>query len=119
MFKYNFFPQCLKGSKQPDAYLEASVGGKVERTGTLLRSSNPVWEQGFTLLVSNPETNTLHAKILDAKTATQLGIFTYNLSTLLKMTNLETKLQPYDLQKSGSDTKVVLSMALRVSTTVS
>ena len=56
--------KCLKGSKQPDVYLEASVGGKVERTGTMLRSCNPVWEQGFTLLVANPETGTLHIKVL-------------------------------------------------------
>ncbi|XP_023246253.1 extended synaptotagmin-1 [Copidosoma floridanum] len=105
---------CLKGNKQPDVYLEASVGGKVERTGTIFRSSNPVWEQGFTMLVGNPETGILHVKIVDFKSATQIGTFNYNLSNLLAMADLEMKLQPFDLQKSGSESKVSLSMKLRV-----
>ncbi|EGI60664.1 Extended synaptotagmin-2 [Acromyrmex echinatior] len=55
---------CIRGNKQPDVYLEASVGGKTERTATVQRSCDPVWEQGFTFLVSNPETGVLHIKIL-------------------------------------------------------
>ncbi|XP_011502857.1 PREDICTED: extended synaptotagmin-1 isoform X2 [Ceratosolen solmsi marchali] len=105
---------CLKGSKQPDVYLELSVGGKVERTKTLLRSCNPVWEQGFTLLVINPETGTLHIKLHDEKTATVIGTLTYNLSSILAMNNLEVKSQPFDLQKSGSESKVLLSMILKI-----
>ncbi|XP_016838041.1 extended synaptotagmin-1 isoform X2 [Nasonia vitripennis] len=105
---------CVKGSKQPDVYLEASVGGKLERTGTMLRSCNPVWEQGFTLLVANPETGTLHIKIHDEKSVTVIGTFTYNLSTLLTENDMGVKLQPFDLQKSGSDSKVVLSMSLKI-----
>ncbi|CAB0034746.1 unnamed protein product [Trichogramma brassicae] len=107
---------CLKGSKQPDSYLEASVGGKVERTGTLLRSSNPVWEQGFTLLVGNPETATLHVKVSDEKSAQIIGSMTYNLSALLAMDSMELKMQPFDLQMSGVDSKVLLTMKLRYRT---
>ncbi|KAL7303855.1 hypothetical protein TKK_0003977 [Trichogramma kaykai] len=105
---------CLKGSKQPDSYLEASVGGKAERTGTLLRSSNPVWEQGFTLLVGNPETATLHVKVSDEKSAQVIGSMTYNLSALLAMDGMELKMQPFDLQMSGVDSKVLLTMKLRI-----
>ncbi|EFN72622.1 Extended synaptotagmin-2 [Camponotus floridanus] len=47
---------CIRGNKQPDVYLEASIGGKKERTSTIPRSCDPVWEQGYTFLVSNPET---------------------------------------------------------------
>jgi len=43
--------------------LEASVGGKTERTATVPRSCDPVWERGFTFLVSNPETGVLHIKV--------------------------------------------------------
>lgn len=50
-------------NKQPDVYLVASVGGNTRRTGTILRSCDPVWEQGFTFLVSNPETGILHIKV--------------------------------------------------------
>lgn len=56
--------QCIRGNKQPDVYLEASVGGSTKRTGTILRSCDPVWEQGFTFLVSNPQTGVLHIKVI-------------------------------------------------------
>ena len=56
--------QCLRGgSKQPDVFLEASVGAKTERTRTMLRSCDPIWEQGFTFLVGNPETSSLNVKV--------------------------------------------------------
>lgn len=54
---------CLRGSKQPDVYLTASVGNKNERTRTVARSCDPVWEQGFTFLVGNPETGSLNIKV--------------------------------------------------------
>lgn len=56
--------QCVRGNKQPDVYLEASVGGNTRRTTTMLRSCDPVWEQGFTFLVSNPESGILHIKVI-------------------------------------------------------
>ncbi|KAG5314335.1 ESYT2 protein, partial [Acromyrmex insinuator] len=69
---------CIRGNKQPDVYLEASVGGKTERTATVQRSCDPVWERGFTFLVSNPETGVLHIKIIDEKTAITIGEMSYN-----------------------------------------
>ncbi|XP_025992843.2 extended synaptotagmin-2 isoform X2 [Solenopsis invicta] len=105
---------CIRGSKQPDVYLEASVGGKKERTATVPRSCDPVWERGFTFLVSNPETGVLHIKISDEKTATVVGEMSYNLSLLLEKHNLEVSQQPYDLQKAGADSKLVLSLSLNI-----
>ncbi|XP_011062430.1 PREDICTED: LOW QUALITY PROTEIN: extended synaptotagmin-2 [Acromyrmex echinatior] len=87
---------CIRGNKQPDVYLEASVGGKTERTATVQRSCDPVWEQGFTFLVSNPETGVLHIKIIDEKTAITIGEMSYN------------------LQKAEVDSKLVLSMTLNI-----
>lgn len=57
------YVQCIRGNKQPDVYLEASVDGKKERTATVPRSCDPIWEQGFIFLVSNPETGVLHIKV--------------------------------------------------------
>lgn len=105
---------CIRGNKQPDVYLEASVGGKTERTATVQRSCDPVWEQGFTFLVSNPETGVLHIKIIDEKTAITIGEMSYNLSLLLEKSNLEVMQQPYDLQKAEVDSKLVLSMTLNI-----
>lgn len=55
--------QCVRGNKQPDVCLEASVDGKKKKTATVPRSCDPVWEQGFIFLVSNPETGVLHIKV--------------------------------------------------------
>lgn len=105
---------CLRGSKQPDVYLELSVGNKKERTGTILRSCDPVWEQGFTLLVGNPETNSLNIRIMDEKTNSQIGCLTYAISTLITKPELEEIQQPFDLQNAAPDSKVVMSLALRI-----
>ncbi|XP_018345898.1 PREDICTED: extended synaptotagmin-2 isoform X2 [Trachymyrmex septentrionalis] len=105
---------CIRGNKQPDVYLEASVGGKTERTATVPRSCDPVWERGFTFLISNPETGVLHIKIIDEKTAMTVGEMSYNLSLLLEKSNLEVMQQPYDLQKAEVDSKLVLSMTLNI-----
>ncbi|XP_077281317.1 extended synaptotagmin-like protein 2 isoform X2 [Temnothorax americanus] len=105
---------CIRGNKQPDVYLEASVGGKKERTATVPRSCDPVWERGFTFLVSNPETGILHIKIIDEKTAMTVGEMSYNLSLLLERNNLEMTQQPYNLQRAEADSKLVLSMSLNI-----
>ncbi|XP_076645887.1 extended synaptotagmin-like protein 2 isoform X2 [Halictus rubicundus] len=105
---------CVRGNKQPDVFLEATVGGDKKRTATLLRSCDPVWEQGFTFLVSNPETSILHIKITDEKTAFIVGEMNYNISLLLKENNLEITQQPYDLQMAEADSKLILSMSLSI-----
>ncbi|XP_072755088.1 extended synaptotagmin-2 isoform X3 [Anoplolepis gracilipes] len=105
---------CIRGNKQPDVYLEARVDGKKERTPTILRSCDPVWEQGYTFLVSNPETGVLYIKIIDEKTAMTVGEMSYNLSLLLEKNNLEVTQQPYDLQMAEADSKLVLSMSLNI-----
>ncbi|XP_053984872.1 extended synaptotagmin-1 isoform X1 [Hylaeus volcanicus] len=105
---------CVRGNKQPDVYLEASVGGNTKRTSTMLRSCDPVWEQGFTFLVSNPETGALYIKITDEKTTSVVGELNYNISLLLKQNNLEISQQPYDLQTTEVDSKLILSMSLNI-----
>ncbi|XP_067208143.1 extended synaptotagmin-2 isoform X2 [Linepithema humile] len=105
---------CIRGNKQPDVYLEASVGGKKEKTTTVLRSCDPVWEQGFIFLISNPETGVLHIKITDEKTTMIVGEMSYNISLLLEKNNLEVTQQPYNLQMAETDSKLVLSMSLNI-----
>lgn len=53
-------------------------------------------------------------QITDEKTATSLGVLTYNLSNLMEKKNLEDKQQPFNLQDAPPESKVVLSMTLRV-----
>lgn len=79
-----------------------------------MRTNEPVWEQGFTFLVGNPENDTLQLRIVDQKTEKEIGRLTYILSTLLDKTNMEILSEPFQLQKSGPESKITLSLSLRI-----
>uniref|UniRef100_A0A1B6EBI7 Extended synaptotagmin-2 n=1 Tax=Clastoptera arizonana TaxID=38151 RepID=A0A1B6EBI7_9HEMI len=98
----------------PDAYINLSVAKTSHNSNVVYRTDSPVFEQGFTFLVNNPETDTLHIKIFDQKTTTELGYLSYNLSQLLEADKLELDDQPLRLIKSGPDSKIILSMRLRI-----
>ena len=51
---------------------------------------------------------------MDQKTATQIGCFDYNLSGLLSKENLTIDSEPFTLQRAGPDSKIILSMSLKV-----
>ncbi|XP_014605339.1 PREDICTED: extended synaptotagmin-2 isoform X1 [Polistes canadensis] len=105
---------CVRGSKQPDVYLQASIDNQTQRTNTILRSCDPVWEQGFTFLVSNPESSIMHIQIFDEKTNMTVGEMSYKISLLTEKDNLEVTQQPFDLQMAEADSKLVLSMSLSI-----
>lgn len=91
-----------------------SVGKKSEQTVVQMRTDVPVWEQGFTFLVPNPDNDTLQVRIIDQKTEKELGHFIYILSTLLEQKNMEVVSQPFQLQKSGPDSKITMSLCMRI-----
>lgn len=91
-----------------------SVNKQKKQTAMILRDDSPVWEQGFTFLVSNPDNECLNIKIYDQKTGNDIGQYTYTLSTLLKQFNMETIQQPFQLQKSGPESKLYMSLSLRI-----
>lgn len=106
-------PQARSQSK-PDPFATLSVGKVSEQTAALKRTDVPVWEQGFSFLVANPENDTLQLKITDQKTEKDLGQFTFILGTLLSKDKMEVAVQPYQLQKSGPESKIVMSLSLRI-----
>lgn len=79
-----------------------------------MRTDSPVWEQGFTFLVGNPDNDTLQLKIMDQKTGNTVGTLTYILSALMEKKNLELMSQPFQLQKSGPESKIIMSLSLRI-----
>lgn len=91
-----------------------SVGKKSEQTDVVMRNDSPVWEQGYTFLVSNPANDVMQLKVVDQKTGSELGRLSYVIGTLLEKDNMEIALQPFQLSKSGPDTKVIMSFALRI-----
>lgn len=106
-------PQARPQSK-PDPYAILSIGKQSNQTGAVRRSDLPVWETGFSFLVSNPENDTLQVRIVDQKTDKELGQFSYVLSALLAKPGLQIVSQPFQLQKSGATSKVILSLALKI-----
>lgn len=53
-------------------------------------------------------------QVLDQKTANELGYYDYNISQLATKTDLEVKKQPFALLRGGGDSKLIMSMRLRV-----
>lgn len=106
-------PQARSQTK-PDPYLVLTVGKKTEQTGVQMRTDSPVWEQGFTFLVGNPDNDSLQLKIVDQKTGNELGRLTYNVNQLLEKTNMETVSQPFQLQKSGPESKLNMQLSLKI-----
>lgn len=98
----------------PDPYLVLSVGKKTEQTGVQMRTDSPVWEQGFTFLVANPENDTLQLKLMDQKTTNEIGKFTYIIAHLMEKKNMEIINQPFQLQKSGPESKIIMALSLRI-----
>ena len=55
--------QNPRPAKKPDPYTQLSLGKQQEVTNVHMRASDPVWEQGFTFLVNNPESDSLFIKV--------------------------------------------------------
>ncbi|XP_044268241.1 extended synaptotagmin-2 isoform X2 [Tribolium madens] len=106
-------PQA-RASTKPDPYAVLKVGNTTKETKVLERTIHPVWEQGFSFLVANPESDTLYLTITDRKTTNELGHVTYNIGNLAKKTKMEIYKEPFSLLKSGPESKVIWSMHLRV-----
>lgn len=79
-----------------------------------MRTDSPVWEQGYTFLVANPENDTLQIKIIDQKTQNEIGKYTYIIAHLMDNKNMEVAGQPFQLQKSGPESKIVMALSLRI-----
>nr|CAD7401753.1 unnamed protein product [Timema cristinae] len=106
-------PEARPG-KKPDSYVVLSVSKKEERTNMQSRTPDPVWEQGYTFLVNNPESDTLHVKVLDQKTEIVIGTLVYNLNQLLELKDMSLDSQPHRLTKSGPDAKIILSLQIKI-----
>ncbi|KAJ8920620.1 hypothetical protein NQ315_004759 [Exocentrus adspersus] len=106
-------PQA-RSSTKPDPYAVLKVGNNTQQTNVLMRTIHPVWEQGFTFLVANPENDSLFLSIMDQKTSTEIGNLIYKIKNIGNKANLVISKEPFALLKSGPESKVVLSMHLRI-----
>lgn len=79
-----------------------------------MRTDAPVWEQGYTFLVANPENDNLQLRIIDQKTQNEIGKINYILAHLMDKPNMELVSQPHQIQKSGPESKLIMAMSLRI-----
>lgn len=105
---------CGTSKAKPDTQVTVSVAKVSQQSNVQLRNDAPVFEQGFTFLVPNPETDMLHLKIVDTRNNSELGNLDYTVSSLLDLDSLQLQDQPMRLRNSGPDSKVSLSLRLRV-----
>lgn len=91
-----------------------SVGKQTEQTPAQLRTDSPVWEKGYSFLVGNPDNDTLQVKIMDQKTGGELGRYTYILSSIIAKEGMTIVSQPFQLLKSGPESKIIMSLSLKI-----
>ncbi|XP_072389064.1 extended synaptotagmin-2 isoform X2 [Diabrotica undecimpunctata] len=106
-------PQARMSTK-PDPYAIVRIGNDSQQTKVLMRTVHPVWEQGFTFLVTNPENDTLFLSIMDHKTSSEIGQLHFKIKTLATKPNMVMSKEPFSLIRSGPESKVIWSMHLRI-----
>ena len=55
----------VKTTSKPDPYVVVKVGNRSEQTSVRMRDTDPVWEQAFTFLVCNAESDDLYFTVRD------------------------------------------------------
>lgn len=106
--------QKARSQSNPDPVLHVSCGKQQQQAAVQMRTDSPVWEQGYTFLIANPENDTVQLRIVDQKTGSDLGQYTYLLSGLLAQPGMQVAQQPYQLQKSGANSRIEMSLRMRI-----
>lgn len=100
-----------------DPFVILNVGNCERLSSAKKQTDAPVWEQGFTFLVANPEHDILKVRVVGKKSnrkdVIELGHFTYALSDLLTQNDLQIILKSFSLRNSDPTSKVTLSLALK------
>lgn len=79
----SMFVQNARAASRPDPYLTVTVGKKTENTAVQMRTDDPVYEIGYSFLVSNPEVDNLEIKVIQ-NFAINISIFVLYFFTLRK-----------------------------------
>uniref|UniRef100_A0A665XEI9 Extended synaptotagmin-2-like n=1 Tax=Echeneis naucrates TaxID=173247 RepID=A0A665XEI9_ECHNA len=103
-----------KVTSDPSPFVQFTVGHKsFESKVRVFKTNEPVWEEAFTFLIHNPNTQELEVEVKDAKHECSLGTLTLPLSRLLEAEDM-TLNQRFPLKNSGPSCTVKMKMALRV-----
>lgn len=78
-------------------------------------TNSPQWDQGFCLLVNDPEQKALSIEISDKKTSNLLGRFHYNIERLKYEDNLKIH-RAFNLDSSGPNSHITVGLELKIMT---
>ncbi|XP_045469924.1 extended synaptotagmin-3 [Harmonia axyridis] len=101
-------------SSQPDPYAVLRLGDSTKQTQIIMRNPDPVWEEGFIFRVQNPNIDILHLRIVDKKTGHDIGSFEFGVKSLLNKEKMELNREPFRLQRSGTDSRILWSLKLKI-----
>ncbi|KAJ9585516.1 hypothetical protein L9F63_002717, partial [Diploptera punctata] len=105
--------QLLRVTSMSTGLLMVFIDSGVMQNARPMKKPDP-YAQDFTFLINNPDSDTLHIKIIDQKSTQEIGYFVYNLISLIEKLDLQVDSQPYRLTKSGPDSKINLSLQMRI-----
>ncbi|KAL3213296.1 hypothetical protein MRX96_035531 [Rhipicephalus microplus] len=106
-------PNASKAAGEPSPQVNLMVGQQ-ERWSSIKHSTNdPVWEEIFYLLLSNPEVQEMEIKVMDNKSGQVLGHLSFRLSRLLKEEGLKVD-EPLILLGTGHQAKLQITLQLRI-----
>lgn len=82
----------------------------------MFKDDSPIWEESFSFLVNNPESESMELELIDTKAKQSLGVHTYSLKKLLKYPDMKVTQEPLELLLKGHEhsTKLKCSLRLRV-----
>lgn len=66
-------------------------------------------------MLPNPENDNLSVRIIDKKTDTEIGYVNLKIKSFCEKNCFEISKEPFSLLRSGPESKVILSLLLRVS----
>ncbi|KAH1015217.1 hypothetical protein HUJ05_012984 [Dendroctonus ponderosae] len=103
----------IKFYKKPDPYIILTVGDNQTKSRRRRHTCDPTWEQGFYLLVKNPETDSLIITVMDKHSDSTLDKMVYNIKDLCDKPSMQISKEKFQLQLN-SESKLTLSMQLRI-----
>ncbi|KAM9500148.1 extended synaptotagmin-2 isoform 2-T2 [Clarias gariepinus] len=102
-----------KVNSDPSPYVQLTVGQKMYESKVRYKTCEPIWEEAFTFLVHNPNTQELQVEVKDDKHKCMLGSMRVALARLLKDEDM-TQVQQFPLSSSGPNSTLKLKLVLRI-----
>jgi len=106
-------PQLREGVSKPDPYAILSIGKAQQETTVMEKTADPVFEQTFCFLVSNPLTDTLLVRLMDKKSGCELAVFRQPLEAVFTRPEMRMPKQNFTLN-TKEETKLKMSMEFKV-----